>query len=244
VALLELDRVEGRYGDSLAVRDIAFHLDEGQSLALLGRNGAGKSTILRLIAGSLTPAAGEVRWDGTVLGAAPPEARVRKGIVLVPEGRGIFPGLTTDENLRGGAYWDRPSRADYHERLDRVFDLIPRLAELRPRLGGSLSGGEQQMLAIGRALMSSPRLLLLDEPSLGLAPKVVEALYDVFHRLARSSIALVIVEQYVGLALQLCDAVIGLDKGTVVYTGPASEFGRDGAIQDLYMAGSLSAAGS
>ena len=186
--LLELRHAEGRYGQIHAVQDIGLRVETGGSVALLGRNGAGKTTVLRLIAGALPLAAGEVLWDGVDISALPAEERVRRGIVLVPEGRGIFPGLTVEENLATGAYWCHPRPRALRERRDAVYEILPRLLDLRARRGGSLSGGEQQMLAIGRALMSDPKVLLLDEPSLGLAPMIVDAVYRILQTILERNV--------------------------------------------------------
>jgi branched-chain amino acid transport system ATP-binding protein len=233
--LLELRHVDGRYGAIQAVRDISLSVRTGTSVALLGRNGAGKSTVLKLIAGMLPTAAGAVFWDGEDVSGLAAEDRVRRGIVLVPEGRGIFPALSVEDNLMAGALWERPNRRIVRERRERVLDLLPRLRALYRRAGGRLSGGEQQMLAIGRGLMSDPRILLIDEPSLGLAPMVVDAVYEVLGALVQENLGLVLVEQHVGLALGLCDQVIGLDKGQVVLAGTPSEVTDTEMLRHMYM---------
>jgi branched-chain amino acid transport system ATP-binding protein len=241
--LLELRNVDGKYSEIHAVRNLSLALEEGRSLGLLGRNGSGKSTALKLIAGVLpNPARGEIIWKGTTINGLPPEDRVRCGVVLVPEGRGIFPALSVESNVNLGAYWRRPNRKQLREQQERVYELLPRLSDLRRRMAGSLSGGEQQMLAVGRALMSDPEVLLLDEPSLGLAPKVVDALYDILRRLTAERISIVLVEQYVGLAVELCDEIIGLDKGEIVLSGNAEAVGGSAALERMYMASGLQAA--
>jgi branched-chain amino acid transport system ATP-binding protein len=233
--MLELRDVDGFYGGIPAVRRVTLRVEAGESVALLGRNGAGKSTILKLIAGVLRPAAGEVRWEGSIINDLPPEQRIRRGIVFIPEGRGIFPDLTVDENIRVGAYWRRPGKRELGRLLDETYDLLPRLASRRGQRAGSLSGGEQQMLAIGRGLMGGPKLLLLDEPSLGLAPQVVQALYELLERLVRAGVGIVLVEQYVSVASQLCATVAGVDKGRLVFCGEASAFASDSRLLDMYM---------
>jgi branched-chain amino acid transport system ATP-binding protein len=237
--MLELRGVDGWYGQIQAVRNFNLTLEPGKSVALLGRNGAGKTTTLRLISGVIKPAAGEVVWDGKVVSQLPPEERVRHGIVLVPEGRGIFPALTVGENLRFGAYWEKPKRPVLQERLEYVFSFLPKLATLKGQQAGSLSGGEQQMVAVGRALMSNPKALLLDEPSLGLAPMVVESLYELFAQLVKTGIALVLVEQYIAFALQLCDDVIGLNKGNIVVQGRAADLAGSDELREMYMGGAI-----
>jgi branched-chain amino acid transport system ATP-binding protein len=237
--MLELRGVDGWYGQIQAVRNFNLNLEAGKSVALLGRNGAGKTTTLRLIAGVIKPARGEVIWDGNDVSQLPPEERVRHGIVLVPEGRGIFPALTVHENLRFGAYWEKPKRPVLNQRMDYVFSFLPKLATLRNQQAGSLSGGEQQMVAVGRALMSNPKVLLLDEPSLGLAPMVVESLYELFAQLLETGIGLVLVEQYIGFALKLCDDVIGLNKGNIIVQGRADDLAGSDQLREMYMGGAI-----
>ena len=237
--MLELRGVDGWYGQIQAVRNFNLRLEAGKSVALLGRNGAGKTTTLRLIAGVIKPAAGQITWNGHDVSQLPPEERVRQGIVLVPEGRGIFPALSVYENLRFGAYWEKPKRPVLNQRLDHVYSFLPKLATLKNQQAGSLSGGEQQMVAVGRALMSDPKVLLLDEPSLGLAPMVVESLYELFAQLLQTGIGLVLVEQYIGFALQLCDDVIGLNKGSVVIEGNAEKLSDSDELRAMYMGGSI-----
>lgn len=234
-ALIELDRVSHFYGPIRALDDFSLRLEAGRSTALLGRNGAGKSTVLRLLSGLVQPTSGRIRLRGkdvTRLGA---EDRVRQGVVLVPEGRGIFGGLTTQQNIVSGALWQRPNRRVTKERLDTVYSYMPRLVDLRDRPAGRLSGGEQQLVAIARALMSEPKVLLLDEPSLGLSPKAVEIVYEVLGRLLEQDIGLVLVEQYVGLALQLCDQAIALEKGSVHVSGSAKEVRDDPLLAEVYL---------
>ena len=233
--MLELTNVDGFYGRIPAVRQVNLRVEAGQSVALLGRNGAGKSTILKLIAGVLRPATGEVRWEGEVVNDLTPEQRIRRGIVLVPEGRGVFPDLTVDENIRVGAYWRRPGKAELDHLLGETYDLLPELAARRRQRAGSLSGGEQQMLAIGRGLMGSPKLLLLDEPSLGLAPLVVQTLYELLGRLVAQGVAIVVVEQYVSVASRLCAVVAGVNKGRLEFQGEASKFATDPRLLEMYM---------
>jgi branched-chain amino acid transport system ATP-binding protein len=239
--MLELRSVSGSYGRIQAVRDVNLSLDSGRCLAVLGRNGAGKSTLLKLVSGIIQSPAGTVWWNGVDVSRLPPEERLRHGIVLVPEGRGIMPGLTVHENVRMGAYLDRPKRHVLDERWDRIVDSLPKLGTLRKQTAGSLSGGEQQMVAVGRALMSQPKLLLLDEPSLGLAPLVVSSLYKVFESLVAQAITVILVEQFTQYALGLADDVVALNKGEVVLTGTAEELRSNTALADMYMAGAQAA---
>ncbi len=235
--LLELRDVSARYGEITAVRNVTLTVGAGESVALIGRNGAGKSTMLRLAAGVIQPFAGDVRWKGKSIVGQVPEKRVRQGIVLVPEGRGIFPGLTVDENLRMGAFWHRPRGAAARQSVEEVYELLGVLGQRRSQAAGSLSGGEQQLLAIGRALLSNPEVLLFDEPSLGLSPKMIDALYDILGTLKERGIAFVLVEQYVPLALRLCDRVLGLQKGTAAVSGSTEGIEVED-LTEVYMGGS------
>jgi branched-chain amino acid transport system ATP-binding protein len=233
--MLELRAASGSYGHIQAVRGVDFAVADGEALVLLGRNGAGKSTVLKLLAGVLQPSAGHVLLDGSEIDDLPPERRLHLGIVLVPEGRGIFPALTVDENLRGGAYWRRPNRKATADDLAEVHELMPRLADRAGQLAGSLSGGEQQMVAIGRALMATPKILLLDEPSLGLAPQIVETLYELLASLVQRRISLVLVEQYAEMAQRVCTHAVLLDKGRVVVAGRAGDVAASNELVDVYL---------
>jgi branched-chain amino acid transport system ATP-binding protein len=233
--MLELRGVEGSYGGIRALRDFSISVPPGSTTALLGRNGAGKSTALKLMSGALFPSAGEVFWNGRRIDNKPPEDRVRMGIALVPEGRGMFPGLTVEENLRVGAYADKPRAKELKARLDLAFTRLPTLQRLRRSAAGRLSGGEQQMLTVARALMGNPKVLLLDEPSLGLAPKVVEELYELFGSLRDGELSIVLVEQYVSYALGLCDTALVLENGEVVAQGTGAELLARDALSEAYL---------
>jgi branched-chain amino acid transport system ATP-binding protein len=216
-----LTGVNAFYGDSHALHDVSFCLREGSVLALLGRNGAGKTTCIHSIIGFLPIRTGEIRFFGEPISSLPPEAIARKGIGLVPQGRRIFASLTVRENLivgaRPGAAWS----------LAEVLKTFPRLSERQGQTGGSLSGGEQQMLAIGRALMTNPRVLLLDEPSEGLAPAIVHEVGRILARLRTSGLSILLVEQNTKLALGLADEVVTLNSGRVAYDGPCEKIRHD-----------------
>ena len=229
--LLEVEGLTVRYGEIAAVRDLSFSIGEGEVLALLGPNGAGKSSTLRALSGLLKPAAGTIRFRGQPIDHMPAESIARLGLTHVPEGRGIFPDLTVRENLR------MPTRGlkgeAYEAALDRVHGYFPRLAERASQLAGTLSGGEQQQLAIGRALMVKPELLLLDEMSLGLAPTIVEQLFQILARIHEDGVAVLLVEQYVGPALAIADNAIVMEKGQVRVSGPAAELARSAFRESL-----------
>jgi branched-chain amino acid transport system ATP-binding protein len=224
---LSLCDVDAYYGDSHVLHRVMFTLRAGTLLALLGRNGAGKTTCMNAVMGLVRPRRGSIAVFGRTISGLPPEAIARAGVGLVPQGRRVFPSLTVRENLavaarggRGAAWSDR-----------RVFDTFPRLAERRSQLAGSLSGGEQQLLAIGRALMGNPRVLLLDEPSEGLAPQIVAEVGRVIGRLKQEGLSMVLVEQNIKLALSLADDVAIVNTGVIAWQGTAAELAADeGAI--------------
>lgn len=223
--LLEVEDLTVRHGEIAAVRGLSFTLREGEVLALLGPNGAGKSSTLRALSGLLRAAAGVVRLGGRRIDGLPAETIARMGMAHVPEGRGIFPDLTVRENLRMPARG--MTRDAFETALERVHGYFPRLAERAAQPAGTLSGGEQQQLAIGRALVMQPRLLLLDEMSLGLAPTVVARLFEILARIHADGVAVLLVEQYVGRALAVADTAIVLEKGLVRVSGPASQLAQD-----------------
>lgn len=236
--ILEVESLQVRYGDVTAVSSVDLYVDEGQAVAVLGRNGAGKSSTLRGIAGASMPAAGSVRIDGVDVAGMRADERVRRGIVLVPEGRRLFPQLSVRENLAVGAYLHklRPSALDAE--IDRVTEHLPRVRERLDQRAGSLSGGEQQLVAIARGLMARPRVLMADEPSLGLAPVIVDSIYELFRSLMRDGLTLVVVEQYVGVALALADHAVVIDRGAVALAGPAAELAESPDIWRVYLSGS------
>ena len=223
MTLLHVEGVNSFYGDFQALFDISLDIDEGETLAIIGANGAGKSTLLGAVAGSVPVASGAVRYGGDEIGQLPPHTRVELGISLVPEGRRIFPSLSAEENLLIGSYRKRPGRWGLRE----VYELFPLLVPLARRSGAKLSGGEQQALSIGRALMANPRLLLLDEVSLGLAPVVVKQLYEAIPAIAAAGTTILLVEQDVGQAIQAADRVYCLLEGRIALQGRAADLSRD-----------------
>jgi branched-chain amino acid transport system ATP-binding protein len=222
------------YGDLVGVADVSLEVPEGGVVALIGSNGAGKTTTLNAIAGLIPIASGRVEWQGQSIGGLSAHAVVRRGIALSPEGWRLFVNQTVERNLRLGATVIT-DRARVNAALARVFELFPRLAERRAQRAGTLSGGERQMLALGRALMSEPRLLLLDEPSLGLAPAVVESLYETLGRLHQDGLTLLLAEQSVELALEIAQHAYVLQTGRTVLDGPASALAQDLTVQRIYL---------
>jgi branched-chain amino acid transport system ATP-binding protein len=233
--MLEVRNLSVRYGKHAALHDVSLSVAEGQTVVILGANGAGKSSLLRAIAGLVAPEpGGAVTLDGRSLNAVPAHLVLEAGIALVPEGRGIFADLTVIENLRLGAYAQR-ARANAATNLARVFDIFPRLRERQRQTVATMSGGEQQMVAIGRALMSSPRLLMLDEPSLGLAPILVHELFDVLAHVRSTGVSLLIVEQNVRASLSIADRGYLLEAGRIVGEGRASNLIDDPAVQRAFL---------
>jgi branched-chain amino acid transport system ATP-binding protein len=234
--LLAVDRLGVHYGGIRAVQGVTLEVAEGETICVIGANGAGKSTTLRALVGLAPAAAGRITYAGRDITALPVHARARLGLSLVPEGRGIFPRMTITENLRMGAYQHRDGTA-VRQDLERVLALFPRLAERQAQVAGTLSGGEQQMLAVGRALMSRPRLLLLDEPSMGLAPLVVEKIFATLREVAAQGVTLMLVEQNANLALQLSDRGYVLDNGRVAISGRAADLLQDPRVRTAYLGG-------
>ncbi len=231
--MLSLDRVSAGYGDVRAISDITLRVDPGETVALLGANGAGKSTILRAISGLARVYSGSIRFEGTDLAAVAPSRRAFLGIAHVPEGRRVFRELTVTENLDLGATALR-ARFSKAEQQDLVFSLFPRLRERRSQLAGTLSGGEQQMLAIGRALMMKPRLVLLDEPSLGLAPLVLKQIFQAVEKLREVGLTVVLSEQRIGEALNCCNRGIVIAQGKTIFSGSSAELLKDETINRAY----------
>jgi branched-chain amino acid transport system ATP-binding protein len=220
-ALLSVQDLAYAYNGVAAVRGVSFEIGPGEVVALLGANGAGKSTTVKVIAGALAPQAGSIRFDGEALEGRPCHVVVRRGITLVPEGRLVFPQLSVLENLNMGGH--TRSAADVSRNLDYVFGIFPRLAERRDQFAGSMSGGEQQMVAIARGLMSSPRLMMLGEPSLGLMPKLVQELFRLIKRVAESGVSILLVEQNVNQSLKIANRGYVMEKGRAVLSGTGQE---------------------
>jgi len=233
-ALLELDGVVAGYGSVRILHGVSLSVAEGSVTALVGANGAGKTTLLRSIAGSILASAGAIRFDGSDITRLAPSRRVEAGLALVPEGRLIFPWLTVEENMRVGAI-ARRARAGQAARLDEIYGLFPRLAERRRQYGGTLSGGEQQMLALGRCLMSRPRLLLLDEPTLGLAPIMAKLIFETVARLRQSRITILLAEQDVARTLALADRAYVIENGRIVLDGSGEALLADPRVKSAYL---------
>ena len=233
-ALLEADKLEAFYGPSKVLHGIDFALPEGGVTAILGANGAGKTTTLRALCGMIRTG-GTVRFDGKRIDGRATESIVRMGIAHVPEGRGTFTKLTVDENLSLGSF-TRRNRAEIEADFEHMFAMFPRLAERRHQQAGTLSGGEQQMLAIARALMLRPRLLLLDEPSFGLAPLIVQDIFAILARINREDgVSMLVVEQNTALALDLADYAYVLETGRVVMSGPSADIASDESVRRSYL---------
>ncbi|ROO61093.1 amino acid/amide ABC transporter ATP-binding protein 2 (HAAT family) [Micromonospora sp. Llam0] len=232
--LLEIEDVSLLYGRIQALHGISLTVNEGEIVALIGANGAGKSTTMRAISGIRPIAAGRITFDGEDISKLRADLRVRRGLCQAPEGRGIFPGMTVLENLDMGAY-TRRDRAGIAADLDRVLGLFPRLAERRRQHGGTLSGGEQQMLAVGRALMSRPKLLLLDEPSMGLAPMLIQQIFDIIVEINQQGTTVLLVEQNAQQALSRAHRAYVLETGRIVKSGTGADLLHDPAVKEAYL---------
>jgi branched-chain amino acid transport system ATP-binding protein len=230
--LLELEDIHVFYGQVEALKGVTLGVDRGEIVALIGANGAGKTTTLKMISGVRPARRGRLRFDGREITKMPGHLRVSLGLSQAPEGRGIFPGMSVVENLEMGAY-DR--RDPLNEDFERVFTLFPRLAERRGQMGGTLSGGEQQMLAIGRALMARPKVLLLDEPSMGLAPMLVSQIFSIIREINEQGTTVLLVEQNAVQALSLADRAYVLELGRVVREAPARDLLHDPAVREAYL---------
>ena len=234
--LLEVRDLQVAYGGIHAVKGIDLHIAPGELVALIGSNGAGKTTTLKTLAGLLHPADGQIHYDGKSINNVAAHQRVSMGVALVPEGRGIFARLTVEENLQMGAY----SRSDQHEiaaDLARMYELFSRLAERKDQLAGTLSGGEQQMVAMARALMSRPRLLMLDEPSMGLAPLMVQKIFETIRDIAAQGMSILLVEQNARLALQVAQRGYVMESGAITLSGASAELLGSDAVQRAYLGG-------
>ena len=234
--MLEVTGLHVAYGGIQAVRSITFHVNEGETVALIGANGAGKTSTLKAISRVLDAVGGDVHFCGEKISRIAPHHVIRKGIALVPEGRGVFPRLSVVENLRMGAFV-RDDKAAIEQDLAMVFDYFPRLRERESQLAGTLSGGEQQMLAMGRALLVRPKLLLLDEPSMGLSPIMVDLIFEVVRDVSQQGVTVLLVEQNAHRALELADRAYVLDSGECVLSGPARELLGNPQVQAAYLRG-------
>lgn len=233
-SMLELKGIHAGYGEFRVLHDVNMHVDKGEIVALIGPNGAGKTTTLRTVLGMTTLYEGKVFFKGEDITKVPTHKRVEKGIAMVPEGRGIFTPLTVYENLLAGAYTKR-AEEKLQDSLEFVFTLFPRLKERKNQIAGTLSGGEAQMLAIARALMSRPELLLLDEPSLGLAPKIVLEVFDVIKKLREEGVTILIVEQHVKNSLETADRAYVMETGRIVLEGEARSLLKDERLKKAYL---------
>jgi len=234
MALLELDGVHAGYGTIEVLKGISLHVDKGEIVTLIGSNGAGKTTTLRTIAGMVRPRAGRVTLEGVDLTTRPAHELVRLGLAHAPEGRRVFPRMTVRENLEMGAY-TRPDDAAKKEDFERVFELFPRLHERASQVAGTLSGGEQQMLAIGRALMARPNILLLDEPSMGLAPLLVELIFKIIGDINALGVTILLVEQNALMALSVAHRGYVLQTGTIVLSDTAKSLGANEMVRKAYL---------
>jgi branched-chain amino acid transport system ATP-binding protein len=232
--LLQLSAVQIAYGGIQAVKGIDLELYKGELVCLIGANGAGKTTTLNAIAGVLPLAGGQILYEGENLKGVPAHRRLRRGIALVPEGRGIFSRLTVEENLRMGAY-SRNDTAGIEADMQRVFEMLPRIKERLAQVAGTLSGGEQQMVAIGRALLSKPRLLLLDEPSMGLAPLIVEKIFEVVQSVAKAGVTILLVEQNANLALGFAQRAYVMESGRITLSGSGEELLSNPKVRAAYL---------
>ena len=234
-AMLDVKNINVYYGAIHAVKDISFHVDEGEIVTLIGANGAGKTTTLQTVSGLLHSRTGSIEFLGQPIQSVPAAKLVGRGLAQVPEGRRGFQHMTVEENQEMGAY-TQPS-SGVNGDLERVFELFPRLKERRRQVAGTLSGGEQQMLAMGRALMSNPKLLMLDEPSMGLAPILVEQIFEIIQRLHQKGTTILLVEQNAQMALSVADRGYVLETGRITLTGPGKELLADEAVKKAYLGG-------
>ncbi|WP_424534572.1 ABC transporter ATP-binding protein [Sphaerisporangium viridialbum] len=236
--LLEIKDIHVHYGKIEAIKGVSLEVDEGEIVTLIGANGAGKTTTMKTISGLRPLTSGTVVFDGKDISKLPGHRRVMAGIGQSPEGRGVFPGMTVTENLLMGAY---TRKGDLTKDLDEVFELFPRLAERKNQAGGTMSGGEQQMVAIGRALMSKPKVLLLDEPSMGLAPLLVAQIFSIIKEINNRGTTVLLVEQNAQQALQLAHRAYVLETGKVVKSAPAADLLNDPQVREAYLGGELGA---
>ena len=231
--LLEIRNLNVAYGGIRAVRELNLEVDDGEMVCLIGANGAGKTSMLKAISGLLPAGGGAIRFDGQTISGLPPHVIAQRGLTLVPEGRGIFPRMSVAENLLMGAYHRRD--AEIRQDNERIYALLPRLAERRHQIAGLLSGGEQQMLALGRAMMARPRMLLLDEPSMGLAPLMVQAVFEIIKEIAARGVSIFLIEQNAHLALKTCSRGYVMENGCITLTDTASSLAANPAVRQAYL---------
>ena len=233
--LLEVKDLKVSYGKIEAIKGISLNVNKGEIVTLVGANGAGKTTLLKTISGILKPSAGVINFEGEDIQSIAPHNRVLEGLCQAPEGRGIFPGMTVLENLEMGKYSRPDWKNELKEDLDRIYTLFPRLKERQSQAGGTLSGGEQQMLSIGRALMSRPRLLLLDEPSMGLAPMFIQQIFNIIREIQTQGVSILLVEQNAAQALSCANRAYILETGNIVKEGAGKDLLNDDAIKKAYL---------
>jgi branched-chain amino acid transport system ATP-binding protein len=234
--ILSVDNINVHYGAIQALRGVSFYLNEGEIVTLIGANGAGKSTSLNTISGLLRPTSGSVTYQDKDISSTPPPEIVKRGLIQVPEGRKIFANMTVWENLEMGAFLN-PSKDEKEELIKKVYEHFPRLKERRDQKGGTLSGGEQQMLAIGRGLMAKPKVLLLDEPSMGLSPIMVEQIFDTIREINQLGTSILLVEQNALMALSIADRGYVLDTGRIVLEGPSNDLLHNPVVINAYLGG-------
>ena len=235
--MLSVKNINVYYGSIHAIKDVSFHVNEGEIVTLIGANGAGKTTTMHAISGLLKLQSGEIDYCGQTISKMEAHKIIRLGLAQVPEGRRAFSGLTVQQNLQMGAYTRRDGKEAIQNDFDMVFDLLPRLKERRRQIAGTLSGGEQQMLAIGRALMCKPKMLLLDEPSMGLAPILVGQIFAIIRELHQSGTTILLVEQNAEMALQVADRAYVLESGKIALSGTGRELAESDSIKKAYLGG-------
>lgn len=231
--ILSVKDINVFYGAIHAITDISFNVDEGEIVTLIGANGAGKSTTLNTISGLLRSKTGDIEFMGSSIAKTSPNKIVGSGLVMVPEGRRIFLGLTVEENLEMGAY-TRPN-SEIKDSMEQVYELFPRLRERRNQIGGTLSGGEQQMLAVGRALMSRPQVMMMDEPSLGLAPLIVRQIFDIIREINKAGVTILLIEQNANMALNVADDAYVMETGEIVLHGPGKKLLENEQVREAYL---------
>ena len=233
--LLSVKNINVYYGSIHAIKDVSFHVDEGEIVTLIGANGAGKTTTMHAISGLLKLTSGEITYDGNLISKMEAHKIVRLGLAQVPEGRRVFSGLTVQQNLQMGAYTRRDGKEAIQNDFDMVFDLLPRLKERRNQPAGTLSGGEQQMLAVGRALMCKPKILLLDEPSMGLSPLLVKEIFKIIRDINRQGVTVLLVEQNAKMALDIANRAYVLETGNISIEGNAADLLNDPRVKKAYL---------